>query len=118
MIWTLEVVTCALLAGVSDGRNWCRERNNLQKGDVILSRARVFRARRANRRGKGATKGADGFVRKVTHVLISKGRRKETERARILSCFTGPQQIIAPRVCRVRAAKMGFGSRKYQTELI
>ena len=36
MIRILEVVTCTLLAGVSDGRKWCRERNNLQKGDVIF----------------------------------------------------------------------------------
>ena len=118
MIRILEVVTCTLLAGVSDGRKWCRERNNLQKGDVILSRGRVFRARRANGCRKEATEEADGFVSKVTHVLNSKGKRRETERAKILPCFTGPQQIIAPRVCRVRAAKMGFGTRKYQTELI
>ena len=80
MIRILEVVTCTLLAGVSDGRKWCRERNNLQKGDVILSRGRVFRARRANGRGKEATEGADGFVRKVSlNVINSKGNRKETE---------------------------------------
>ena len=64
-------------------RKWCRETNNLRKGDLILLREKNL-PRRDWRMGlvKEPIEGADGLVRKVIiTILNSKGKRRDTERA-------------------------------------